>query len=164
MPEQSPLFEMMANLPQRGRLEWIGLRPAPHSSMRIVSSAQLDQQGLIGDRYQGASGTRAVTLLQAEHLPVIASLLHIERVAPEMLRRNLLISGINLLALKNKQFSIGEALLEMSGLCQPCSRMERVFGPGGYNAIRGHGGITARVLRAGSIKLGDELSVYPPTK
>ncbi len=70
-----------------------------------------------------------------------------------------MISGINLLALKGKQFRIGGAVLEYTGLCHPCSFMESTFGPGGYNAVRGHGGITARVIERGTIALTNEVSV-----
>jgi MOSC domain-containing protein YiiM len=63
--------------------------------------------------------------------------------------------GINLLALKGRRFQIGEAVLEGSGLCHPCSRMEEALGHGGYNAMRGHGGLTTRIVRSGRIALGD---------
>jgi MOSC domain-containing protein YiiM len=77
------------------------------------------------------------------------------KVDPGALRRNLVVSGINLLALKNAKLRVGGALLEVVGPCQPCSRMEEAIGPGGYAAMRGHGGMTARVLVGGAINVGD---------
>src|SRR5690606_15439264 len=57
-------------------------------------------KGLAGDRYASANGKRQVTLLQWEHLNVIGSFAGMETVAPEWLRRNIVVAGINLLALK----------------------------------------------------------------
>jgi MOSC domain-containing protein YiiM len=111
--------------------------------------------GLQGDHYAGRSGKRQVTLIQAEHLPAIAHMMNMPSVSPDQLRRNIVVNGLNLLALKNRSFQLGEAVLEYTGACHPCSRMETSLGPGGYNAMRGHGGITARVTHAGRIKLGD---------
>jgi MOSC domain-containing protein YiiM len=77
------------------------------------------------------------------------------------LRRNLAIRGLNLLALKSRTFRIGEAVFQTTGQCHPCSRMEQVLGPGGYNAMRGHGGLTAQIIRSGWIRIGDRLTVEP---
>jgi MOSC domain-containing protein YiiM len=115
--------------------------------------------GLLGDRYAGGSGKRAVTLIQAEHLPAIAALSGHARVDPALLRRNLVVSAIPLIALRERRFRIGEVLLEGTGECDPCSRMEAALGPGGYNAMRGHGGLTARVIQGGRIRVGDAVTV-----
>ena len=112
-------------------------------------------EGLGGLKVGGMTpGKRQITLIQAEHLPVIAALAGLEMVTPEHLRRNVVVSGLALLALKDRRFRIGDVLLEGTGECHPCSRMEEAFGPGGYNAVRGHGGITARVLEGGLVEVG----------
>ena len=128
-----------------------------------VDVAQVDTDlGLRGDHSADTTGgKRQVTLIQAEHLPVVAALCDRQVLTPEELRRNLLVSGINLLALKDRCFSVGEVLFQGSGLCQPCSRMEAILGSGGYNAMRGHGGITARVLAGGVLRVGDAVVFRP---
>jgi MOSC domain-containing protein YiiM len=158
LPPDSRLAILMATLPRAGRLEWIGLRPARDVPMQEVVEAEvLPITGLAGDRYAGGSGKRSVTLIQAEHLPAIAALSGHARVAPAILRRNLVVSGMPLVALKDRRFRIGNVLLEGTGECDPCSRMEDALGPGGYNAMRGHGGLTARVLEGGRICVGDTI-------
>lgn len=145
---------LLNSLPQVGKVEWIGLRPSSTEDMKVVPSVEVSLEvGLEGDRYTGKSKKRQVTLIQKEHLEAVSSLLGKE-VAPISCRRNILVSGINLLAFKDRQFKIGEVILEMTGFCYPCSKMERNLGPGGYNAMRGHGGITARVVQAGKIEVG----------
>ena len=99
------------------------------------------------------------TLIEAEGLLAIAAYLGRDVLAPELLRRNILTRGINLLALKGKTFRIGGAVLAYSGECHPCSQMETLLGPGGYNAVRGHGGVTARILESGEIRTGDAVTV-----
>jgi len=152
--------ETIATLTSRnatpGLLQWIGIRPARRSDVEIIDSAQITNDGIQGDHYT-SGGKRTVTLVQYEHLAVIASLLGKKSVSPVDLRRNLVVSSINMLGLRNRQFMIGDAVLEGTGLCAPCSRMEEIFGPGGYTAVRGHGGITARVVKPGKIQIGDEI-------
>jgi MOSC domain-containing protein YiiM len=153
------LQELFNTLPQIGRVCWIGLRPERKAPMVSVTSVEaVASKGLAGDRYNSKNGKRQVTLIQGEHLRAVASLLGRDQLEPELLRRNLVVTGINLIALKDKRFRIGTALLEYTGLCHPCSAMETTLGPGGYNAVRGHGGITARIIESGSIAIGDSVA------
>lgn len=153
------LHELLRTLPYPGRLEAILVRPQRRGEpVRLEAVRALPGRGLEGDHRstRTSNSARQVTLIQAEHLPVISALAHSEAI-PEKLRRNLVVSGINLLALKEARFRIGAVVLEGAGLCHPCSRMEETLGPGGYNAVRGHGGILARVLETGILKVGDSV-------
>ena len=161
------LRELLESLPQTGRVEWIGVASAPRADVAAISDVEARVgSGLVGDHHakSGRPSARQVTLIQAEHLPVIAALCGRAEVSAKMLRRNIVVSGINLLALKKARFRIGGAVLEGTGLCVPCSRMEENLGPGGYNATRGHGGITARVISAGTIRIGDEVRFLATTE
>lgn len=155
-PADSELGKLMATLPRPGRVEWIGLRPARGEAMHEVAMAEaVAGKGLVGDRYTSGSGKRGVTLIQAEHLPVIAALSGNASVLPSLLRRNVVVSGLPLIALKERRFRIGEVVLEGTGECDPCSNMERALGPGGFNAMRSHGGLCARIIEGGVLRIGD---------
>ncbi|KPF57404.1 sulfurase [beta proteobacterium AAP51] len=143
-----------------GRVEALVVRGhSRQPARRIVATQALAGIGLaddrLGQRGEAELSTRQVTLIQHEHLAVIAVLAGVAEVDVVALRRNLVVSGINLIALKNARIHVGGALLEIVGPCQPCSRMEEAVGPGAYAAMRGHGGMTARVIESGAIQVGD---------
>ncbi|WP_296598807.1 MOSC domain-containing protein [Phenylobacterium sp.] len=173
-----PAFNSSSNLqrlldaPMRpGRLAWIGLRAERRGPIEAVDAAKVSpEDGLLGDRYGGRiGGKRQVTIIAREDLDAVATFLGRGEpsLPPDLVRRNLVTEGLNLQALKGRHLLIGHdpamaALLEVTGECHPCSRMEEVLGTGGYNALRGRGGLTARVLRAGTIRLGDPVAGVLP--
>lgn len=153
----SNMKELLRTIPQVGKVELITMRSERNVLPTIVEEAKISiENGLEGDRYNGRSKNRQVTLIQAEHLTAVAAMLGKKEIDPLLTRRNLVISGVNLLAFKDQEFQIGdEVILKMTGLCHPCSKMETNFGAGGYNAMRGHGGITTKVIQGGTIRNGD---------
>ena len=163
------LRELTRQLPRRGRVEAIYLRPQRGiPALRVSTATALIDRGLSGDRTgeraaaQPGGSKRQVTLIQAEHLPLIASWAGLDDIDPAVLRRNLVISGLNLVATRSpfadqvlKVWIGNEVALVITGPCDPCSKMEAVLGPGGYNAMRGHGGMTASVMSGGVVAVGD---------
>ena len=98
--------------------------------------------GLEGDRRcQGKPGSaRQITIISEEYIAQIEYFMALRRgqgqgdifvdhqpVVPAMLRRNLVVSGINLTAIRHQRLRIGEAEIETNALCDPCSRMEQVL-------------------------------------
>ncbi len=158
----SPLGRLTQSPALPGVVVWIGVRPARKAPLQALDAVEIDEAlGLVGDHYVGRSRKRQVTLIAIEQLAAIASYLGRAEVSPLDLRRNVVTRGINLLALKDAWVQIGEAVLEPTEECHPCSRMETALGPGGYNAVRGHGGLTARVVRGGRVRLGDAIVRLP---
>ena len=148
-------------IPQKGNVEWLGVRTKKKEALSVVNSIKINKgTGVVGAHFTGDfSSKRQVALIQHEHLNAISSILGRKRIDPRLTRRNIVVSGINLLSLKNKKFRIGSVILETTGICAPCKRMEENLGVGGYNAMRGHGGITATVIEQGLIKLGDTIEL-----
>lgn len=159
--------ELLAAVPQVGRLREILVRPEKYGEVvRLERGTVLDGLGLDGDhratrRTPDAGSKRHITLVQAEHLPVVAALIGREELDAALLRRNLVVASINLASLRDRRFRVGAVVLEGTGPCHPCSRMEAALGPGGFQALRGHGGITARIVHAGTLAVDDEVAVLP---
>ena len=177
MPADADLRTLTRTFAGPGRLQAITVRPGRNQPALAVQRAEAHAgQGLVGDRaYRAAGpaiGKRQVTLIQAEHLPVIAALAGgrwaTDGLDALLLRRNLVVAGLNLLAARSLfkdqplVLRIGaQVVLEVTGPCEPCSKMEALLGPGGYNAMRGHGGVTARVLQGGPLAVGDAVVCQP---
>jgi len=167
------LRDLITRIATQGRIEAIVVRPERGEPALCVDAVKAEPGlGLIGDRRaqkkrtEIASRARELSLIQAEHLPMLARWSGIEQVDPARLRRNLVVAGVNLLAMKSPfadirlEWQIGnEVCIEVTGPCDPCSKMEAELGQGGYNAMRGHGGVTAMIVTGGVIKIGDTVSL-----
>lgn len=140
-----------------GVIEAIQVRPARRAPMLALEAWDLTERL---DRAR--SEKRALTLIQHEHLEVVASLLGAP-VSFEETRRNISVRRFNLEAARGRALQLGSAIVEITGRCHPCGRMEETLGPGGFTAMFGHGGFTARIVTPGVLRVGDSVELHPHT-
>ena len=168
MSTQGRLFARYLDDLPAGQLEWIGLRPARKMPMLVEQQVEaLATFGLKGDRRCEATpgSARQVTIISVEYIDIIQRLLKRDDITPDLLRRNLVVSGINLTALRHQRFQIGEqAIFEATALCHPCRRMELALGKGGVAAMLGHGGLCAKILKSGTVSVGDPVIHLGPAE
>ena len=133
---------------------------------RVGEARALEGRGLEGDRYSGGTGhwsrfgLRAceVTVVEAEDLEAMQREAGVRVIDGEH-RRNVVVRGLNLADLRRKRFRIGEAVFEYQKPCSICRHVERLTEPGMTDALKGRGGICARVVEGRTIREGDPIIV-----
>jgi MOSC domain-containing protein YiiM len=130
---------------------------------RVEEVKTVEGRGIEGDRYCAGTGFWSrygdvceVTLIAGEDLDFIETELGIGVKNGEH-RRNIVTRGISLDDLRRKKFRVGEAVLEYDRPRPPCRHVQDLSEPGMTRALKGRGGICARVLRAGSIRVHDAI-------
>ena len=165
MNSQQRLFSRYIKSLPPGELTWIGVRPARRLDLQTLEQVEaVADLGLAGDhRMEKTPGSgRQVTLISEEYIQMISHYLGGKAVFPKQLRRNLVVKNINLSALRYQSFQIGDAIFEAGALCHPCQRMEQVLGKGGIAAMMGHGGLCCKIIKSGTITLGDSVNLLTP--
>ncbi|BFM19346.1 MOSC domain-containing protein [Gilvimarinus japonicus] len=161
---QARILDRLAANIKPGQLDWIGLRTVRRGEIAEVASVQaLAEQGLEGDhrcRKTRGSG-RQVTIISREFIEQICRHMGRESIDPALLRRNLVVSGMNLNLLRHQILQIGEAIIVPGALCHPCLRMNENLGEGGVAAMYGYGGLCAKIVRSGTIQVGDAVTRLP---
>ena len=107
-------------------------------------------RGLQGDRFE--EGTYPITFFSLEVAQEIETTFGCS-IDIALYRRNIVISGINLCELIGQQFRIGEVLFEGMAHCNPCTWMDAVIHKGLYRQMKGRGGLRAKVIEGGTLKL-----------
>ena len=150
----------------QGVVEGIFIASKGSAAMERVEEVRtIEGCGIEGDRYCEGTGfwtpygdVCEVTLIEAEDLDYIQNELGISVKNGEH-RRNIVTSGIRLGDLRRKRFRIGEAVLEYDRPRPPCRHVQDLSEPGMTRALKGRGGICARVIEAGRIRVRDAIGV-----
>jgi MOSC domain-containing protein YiiM len=132
---------------------------------RVEEVRTVERRGIEGDRYCEGTGfwtpygdVCEVTLISSEDLDRIESELGI-RVKSGEHRRNIVTRGIDLNDLRRKRFRIGETVLEYDRPRPPCRHVQDLTEPGMTQALKGRGGICAKVVEGGRIRTQDAIEV-----
>lgn len=126
-----------------------GVEPFRNTAVLAVAG-----KGLDGDRYFYEDRKAEVSLIETEAIDATSAQLGID-VEWHQPRRNIVTRGVELNALVGRRFRIGDAEFEGTRLDHPCQLMEKVIGPGAREALKGRGGLYARVVVSGVVREGD---------
>jgi MOSC domain-containing protein YiiM len=137
--------------------------------LQTLETATLESgKGIVGDRYYKRSGTfskalddstdREVTLIENEEIERYNAR-HAAPLPPGSFRRNIVTRGIGLNALVGRQFTVGDAVLEGTRLCEPCAYLAGLIGPDVVKGMLHRAGLRARVIEGSIVRPGDTIHV-----
>jgi MOSC domain-containing protein YiiM len=152
-----------------GHVDEIHIATAAGAAMITVDAIEaLTDSGLAGDRYQTGTGFyspkprpdggRQVTLIEAETLAALANEHDLPFSGAEC-RRNLVTRGIRLVDLLGYRFTIGAIVCEGIDHCPPCEHLVQVTGKPVLKPLVGRGGIRARIVEGGLLRVGDTIAL-----
>jgi MOSC domain len=159
-----------------GVIEGIFVAERSGQPMRAVTEVVGEAgRGLLGDRHcrpdptttlQPSCGPLApphhqvqdLSLVEAEVLDALRDDLGIELAGAET-RRNLVTRGIRLNELVGRRFVVGSLLCEGIELCEPCVSIQRQTGKPVLKPLVHRGGLYARIVASGTIRLGDAIAI-----
>ena len=132
-----------------------GLAPGEHAVVSVPAVECLAGRGLAGDRFQDYKEDYAgqVTFFAGEIYDEICRALQVADRPPAVFRRNVLTRGAELNGLIGTEFEVQGVRFAGVGECKPCYWMDLAFAPGAENWLKGRGGLRARILSSGWLKV-----------
>jgi len=140
-------------MPPQATVVNLQLCPGNRLPMEPVTAAKaIENLGLAGDQHARADSKRQVLLIEAETLEKLG-------LRAGDVRENITTRGIALMELPlGTRLRIGEAMLELTVECEPCSLMDELR-PGLRETLKGQRGMLARVTQSGTLSVGDLILV-----
>ena len=154
----------------------VSIHVAPEASAPMQSITEVwafPGRGLEGDRYlagtgfyskKSSYGGREVTLIEIEAVEALfGGVLNAEgerfgvKLTAADTRRNIVTSGVPLNHLVDHEFRVGAVLMRGTRLCEPCKHLDDLTQPGVMSGLIHRGGLRARILSEGVIRVGDSV-------
>jgi MOSC domain-containing protein YiiM len=151
-----------------GRIEHISISPGHNFFYRdknnpeYYKAASLEEvrcvagRGLEGDRFFDfkADYNGQITFFDLDVFDEMARALGVSHRLPATVRRNVFVRGIDLNALVGRKFSLQGIVFEGTQECAPCHWMDYSFGPGAHAFLKNRGGLRAKILSTGLLRVG----------
>ena len=129
-----------------------GAPPGSHPILEVPAIQCVAGRGIEGDRYFDfrADFKGQITFFDwAVYEDVLLGRAH--AFEPSVFRRNVIVEGVDLNTLTGKAFELQGVRFAGVEECAPCAWMDQAVGPGAEAALKGRGGLRARILTSGPL-------------
>ena len=131
-----------------------GREPDTHPMIEVAVLECVAGRGVRGDRYFDFKDDYKgqITFFSLDVFDELCAALDLHVCSPATARRNVITRGVELNELIDKEFEIQSVRFYGTQECAPCYWMDRAFGPGAEEFLRGHGGLRAKILSDGVLR------------
>ena len=145
-----------------GRIEAINITNISENNTFYVNQAILEKgKGIVNDRYYGnfKKKKEQVTLINLEEINNFNNQIK-KNIEAKDFRRNIIVSGIDLNELINKEIKVNEVTLKIHEICQPCKYLQdKLKIPNLVKMLLNKSGVRAEILTSGSLSVGDVIKI-----
>ena len=133
-----------------------GQPPDNHPLVEVREIECVAGRGIRGDRFYDYKDNYKgqITFFSQEVFDGLTAAFPHVRKTPGALRRNVVVSGVNLNSLIGKEFEAQGLKFLGTAHCRPCYWLDQAFAPGAEAWLKGNGGLRAQILTSGTLKVG----------
>lgn len=132
-----------------------GGSPGAHPVLEVDQIRCVAGRGIEGDRYfdHEPDFKGQITFFAEEVYRELCQRFGVHDKPPSVFRRNVITRGLDLQSLIGREFEIQGVRFFGSESCKPCYWMDQAFAPGAEAALQGRGGLRARILSDGILRV-----------
>jgi MOSC domain-containing protein YiiM len=126
-----------------------------HPLLEVSEVRCLAGRGLEGDRFLDFKDNYSgqVTFFDLAVFDELVRALGIHDKIPGVLRRNVFLRGVDLNEWADRRFSLQGIVFDGAKEAAPCAWMDLAFGPGAHEFLKGRGGLRARIVTTGALRV-----------
>lgn len=134
-----------------------GRAPGNHAPVEVPTIECVAGHGIRGDRFYDYRDEYKgqITFFSLEVFEELTRHFGLTNASPGALRRNVIVSGVDLNELIGEEFSIQGVRLRGTAHCRPCYWLDQAVVPGTEKFLEGRGGLRAQILSDGTVSVGE---------